>query len=465
MVDSQGTSSPLTPAELVGKRLEEHRLFEARFLFDKMAQAIEPAAREQLQQQMKARISKAERLFARGLLLEKAGELAKALKLYAEVATLAVDYPNLDQVRQRVEVALSLGSLYSYEPSGVAPGEAEPSSGGDGEVVVKPFSQSWFSSHKIFRKKILVPLLSGVVCLVLITLWLHHVPAEQASLPVEKHLEMTRLPEEVVPPEVLKSPQKLTQIQTLKPSEPLATAEPIQSFNLSEGGGVSEQRATRKSPPVEAVVSEALKATESSSKQRVSEQPEEEHPTSPESGEDANNSVVDEKPTQTPPPSQVYTVQQGDTLETIAKKVYGKRYKWSRLVRANQDKLGHSPYVLSVGMCLQVPPLAEEEAPVLNDDGTYTVQSGDSLGSIAGKVYGSSRKWETLYGLNRDQLPTPGALQVGQKLRITKKDSGAEGKRSRGVSSEDYEKTPIEKDKSSFETAAPGLKKVLQAVP
>jgi len=157
------------------------------------------------------------------------------------------------------------------------------------------------------------------------------------------------------------------------------------------------------------------------------EQPEQKVTTSSAGTQAGKELLSGEKEKNRPPTTGEYTVEAGDTLESIAGKVYGNRYKWSRLVQANRDQLGQPPYILSLGMHLRVPPLAEEDEPVLNDDGTYTVQSGDSLGSIARKVYGTSRRWEHLYELNRDQLPTPGALQVGLKLRISDGNENSPG--------------------------------------
>jgi len=48
----------------------------------------------------------------------------------------------------------------------------------------------------------------------------------------------------------------------------------------------------------------------------------------------------------------------------------------------------------------------------------YTVQSGDTLGSIAKKFYGDGRKWPTIAAANKDTLPDPNRLRVGIKLRI-----------------------------------------------
>lgn len=48
----------------------------------------------------------------------------------------------------------------------------------------------------------------------------------------------------------------------------------------------------------------------------------------------------------------------------------------------------------------------------------YTVQKGDTLWKIAGKVYGDSTKWARIYDANRDQLKNPNDLKVGRVLQI-----------------------------------------------
>lgn len=49
---------------------------------------------------------------------------------------------------------------------------------------------------------------------------------------------------------------------------------------------------------------------------------------------------------------------------------------------------------------------------------TYTVVTGDTLTRISTKVYGESVRWQEIFEANRDQLPNPNALRVGQTLRI-----------------------------------------------
>lgn len=49
---------------------------------------------------------------------------------------------------------------------------------------------------------------------------------------------------------------------------------------------------------------------------------------------------------------------------------------------------------------------------------TYTVQEGDSLGSIAKKLTGKSSRWEEIFAMNREILPAPHKLKVGMVLRV-----------------------------------------------
>ncbi len=49
---------------------------------------------------------------------------------------------------------------------------------------------------------------------------------------------------------------------------------------------------------------------------------------------------------------------------------------------------------------------------------TYVVQEGDTLSRVSANVYGTSARWADIYQANRDILPNPNSLRVGQELRI-----------------------------------------------
>ena len=70
------------------------------------------------------------------------------------------------------------------------------------------------------------------------------------------------------------------------------------------------------------------------------------------------------------------------------------------------------------------PPPAQSPSPA-TEGTTYTVQSGDSLSSIAERLYGNGAEWRRIYEANRDRLVTPEALQVGMILRVPPRPSPA----------------------------------------
>lgn len=52
--------------------------------------------------------------------------------------------------------------------------------------------------------------------------------------------------------------------------------------------------------------------------------------------------------------AQTYTIQKGDTLSSISKKVYGKASKWNVILDANKDKISDAGK-LKVGMKINIP--------------------------------------------------------------------------------------------------------------
>ena len=53
-----------------------------------------------------------------------------------------------------------------------------------------------------------------------------------------------------------------------------------------------------------------------------------------------------------------------------------------------------------------------------HENGSYTVQSGDTLWKIAAGCYGDGAKYVQIFEANRDQLKTPDQIFPGQVLRI-----------------------------------------------
>lgn len=99
-----------------------------------------------------------------------------------------------------------------------------------------------------------------------------------------------------------------------------------------------------------------------------------------------------------------YTVQPGDTLYEIARKF---NITWQSIAAANNIT---SPYVISPGQQLAIPILSET---TISCRFVYTVKIGDSLYSIARK-YGVT--WEVIAAANN--ITSPYIITVGQQLTV-----------------------------------------------
>ncbi|MCU0527765.1 MAG: LysM peptidoglycan-binding domain-containing protein [Elainella sp. Prado103] len=109
-----------------------------------------------------------------------------------------------------------------------------------------------------------------------------------------------------------------------------------------------------------------------------------------------------------------YTVQMGDTLTSIAQRFYGNRERWREIYESNRSVIGNDPNQLRAGIQI-----------VLSGSNirTYTVQSGDTLSSIAQKFYGVARRWDPIYEANRSLIGNdPNQLRPGILLVIPPAD-------------------------------------------
>ncbi|MEM1209735.1 MAG: LysM peptidoglycan-binding domain-containing protein, partial [Planctomycetota bacterium] len=140
--------------------------------------------------------------------------------------------------------------------------------------------------------------------------------------------------------------------------------------------------------------------------------------------EPAPTPVID--PTPPPPPAPVepttYTVRRGDTLSSIAVRLYGQERRWVDIAQANPTI---DPIRLRVGQTLKLPSDArvpppdqpEIDAPVA--ERSHTIQSGENLSSIAQRYYGRAARWRVLFNANRDVLGNnPNAIRAGMVIKV-----------------------------------------------
>lgn len=129
-----------------------------------------------------------------------------------------------------------------------------------------------------------------------------------------------------------------------------------------------------------------------------------------------------------------YTVQHGDTLQSISRKFYGSSNYWQKIREDNKMTASSS---LKTGRVLYIYPLGMKaggtESPNISNPSTgsavntgkpntpggesyYIVKSGDSLSKISEKYYGTKNNYKAIMDANG--LTSANALKPGQKLRI-----------------------------------------------
>ena len=125
-----------------------------------------------------------------------------------------------------------------------------------------------------------------------------------------------------------------------------------------------------------------------------------------------------------------YTVEEDDSLWTIAQRQLGDANRWPEITDANP---GIDPDRLRVGQRLRLPGGPTRGRVALNHavavgpaasprgqvDSTYTVRAGDTLSTIAKTHYNDGTRWQIIYHANRTKIGwDPDRLKVGMKLRI-----------------------------------------------
>ncbi len=131
-----------------------------------------------------------------------------------------------------------------------------------------------------------------------------------------------------------------------------------------------------------------------------------------------------------------YTVQEGDFLWSIAEEAYGSGYNAYDIAQANNLQ---APYVIEPGQKLTLPKVKPMD-PTVGDvpvqieptmtkapetmtttPKTYTTKDGDYLAQIAQTVYGDDSLWPLIYEANREVIPYPDFVTVGETLTIPAK--------------------------------------------
>lgn len=106
-----------------------------------------------------------------------------------------------------------------------------------------------------------------------------------------------------------------------------------------------------------------------------------------------------------------YKVVKNDTLMLIAFKLFGDYTRWKDLKKWNQESLASSNQLVADTL------LKYETASsqfIWRPEGTpYLVQTGDTLGTISTKVYGTPAKWKPIWENNKPMIKDPNLIFAG----------------------------------------------------
>lgn len=109
-----------------------------------------------------------------------------------------------------------------------------------------------------------------------------------------------------------------------------------------------------------------------------------------------------------------YTVRKNDTLMKIAFDIYGDVYQWRKIYTLNKEKIDHY-YLIHDGMEIKI------ERPVkavkIDQNGNpYRIKKNDTLGKISKTLYGTSKKWKSLWDNNKQLIHNPNKIFAGFNL-------------------------------------------------
>lgn len=121
-----------------------------------------------------------------------------------------------------------------------------------------------------------------------------------------------------------------------------------------------------------------------------------------------------------PAEAATYTVQKGDTLSSISRKLLGHTSAWRDLYLRNRHQLAN-PNQLAPGMVLELPDSVPNQASQGQSAAAprqVTVQPGDTLYAIAQRHLGDGKRWGTLWQDLKHRIASPHRLPVGLVITL-----------------------------------------------
>ncbi|MFH1852640.1 MAG: LysM peptidoglycan-binding domain-containing protein [Candidatus Neomarinimicrobiota bacterium] len=119
---------------------------------------------------------------------------------------------------------------------------------------------------------------------------------------------------------------------------------------------------------------------------------------------------------------QDYMIKRDDYLSKIAKKEYGDWLMWKKIYEWNREEIGPNPNLIYPYRFIDLlkPTAQVKNCPV--EYYSYKISRGETLWSIAGKVFDDELAWIILYFDNEDMIENnAGIINPGMELKLRKK--------------------------------------------
>ena len=105
-----------------------------------------------------------------------------------------------------------------------------------------------------------------------------------------------------------------------------------------------------------------------------------------------------------------YMVQKNETLMMISFKLYGDYSNWRSLAEMNRKHVKNGIVMAGVKIKYKKP---SEEFNWQPQGNPYLIKNGDTLGTISNDVYGTQKKWKSIWDNNRPLIKNPNQIFAG----------------------------------------------------
>lgn len=223
------------PVSLIRARMQEKRLFEARFLCRQLVGEIGASEKKALERELTGLLTQVDQLRRQAQALVADGRRAQAAGVYGEIAAIAIDVPGVAEEQRALESAEALVARIAGKTAALERPDLELAHRVDVQAqasTVDDSKQAPPKQQQSGRRVWLAVSLLGILALLALLVWRggRHASAPQSTHPPPAAQTITIRPLDLPPPAV-EQPQQLQQVQPLQQAaEPVAP--PVEPENV-----------------------------------------------------------------------------------------------------------------------------------------------------------------------------------------------------------------------------------------